>query len=83
MNRDDIYDKVVEILNETFEIPKEDISYDSLLEDDLDLDSIDAVDLIVKLKKYTDRSIDPEVFKQVRTIGDIVDALEDLISTPV
>lgn len=80
MTRDDIFEKIVEILNETFEIPKDQISPDSLLEDDLDLDSIDAVDLIVKLKKFTEKSIDPTVFKQVRTINDIVDALESLVA---
>ncbi|MBF9015475.1 MULTISPECIES: acyl carrier protein [unclassified Oceanispirochaeta] len=80
MTRDDIFEKIVEILNETFEIPKDQISPDSLLEDDLDLDSIDAVDLIVKLKKFTEKNIDPTVFKQVRTINDIVDALESLVA---
>ncbi len=74
-----ILNEITLILNETFEIPKENIQSDTLLFEDLDLDSIDAVDLIVKLQNYTDRKISPEVFKNVRTVGDIVDAVYDLI----
>ena len=79
MTKEDIFQKVTEILNETFEIPKEDIKPETLILEDLDLDSIDAVDLIVKLQNYTDRKIDPEVFKSVKTIGDVVDAIYNLM----
>jgi acyl carrier protein len=79
MKREEIFEKIAEILNETFEISREDITEEALIMDDLDLDSIDAVDLIVKLKKYTSKNIDPEVFKQVRTVGDVVDAIENLV----
>ncbi len=82
MNREDIFKKVQEILNETFEIPLEDIKGDALIQDDLDLDSIDAVDLIVKLQKFTDKNIDPAEFKQVRTIDDVVTAIEKLFVEP-
>ena len=79
MSKEKILNEITLILNETFEIPKENIQSDTLLFEDLDLDSIDAVDLIVKLQNYTDRKISPEVFKNVRTVGDIVDAVYDLI----
>lgn len=76
MTRDEIFKAVTQILDETFEIPVEDISLESHLLEDLDLDSIDAVDLIVNLQKYTTKNIDPEEFKQVRTVKDVVDAIE-------
>ena len=79
MNKEEIYNKVKEILNETFEIPLEDISPESNIVTDLDLDSIDAVDLIVKLQKYTTKNIDPEDFKAVRTVEDIVTAIEKIV----
>jgi acyl carrier protein len=78
MTKEDIYRKVVEILTETFDLKKEQITPDALLVQDLDLDSIDAVDLVVKLQQYTNRKIDPETFKQVRTIDDVVEALHRL-----
>jgi acyl carrier protein len=75
LGKDDIYRKVVEILSETFDLQAEKIIPTALLVQDLDLDSIDAVDLVVKLQQYTNKKIDPETFKQVRTIDDVVEAI--------
>jgi acyl carrier protein len=80
MEREEIFNKVAEILNETFEIPLEEIKSDSLIQEDLDLDSIDAVDLIVKLQKYTSKNIDPAEFKLVKTVDDVVSAIEKLFA---
>lgn len=59
-------------LRELFEIPAEKITLGARLLEDLDLDSIDAVDLVVKLQQYTGRRIEPGEFKSVRTVGDVV-----------
>lgn len=75
MTKNDIFQKMKEILVETFELDPGKITPEARLLNDLDLDSIDAVDLIVKLQQYTNRKIDPETFKQVRTIQDVVDAI--------
>ena len=45
------------------------------LYEDLDLDSIDAVDLIVHLQTITKRKFNPEEFKLVRTIQDVVEII--------
>jgi acyl carrier protein len=79
MDRNDVFARVKEILVETFELEPASITLESRLMDDLDLDSIDAVDLVVKLQQYTTTKIDPAVFKQVRTIGDVVDAIMPLV----
>jgi acyl carrier protein len=55
-----------------FEVPSEKITRDARLFEDLDLDSIDAVDLIVKLQELTGRKFKPEEFKSVRTVGDLI-----------
>jgi len=59
-------------LRELFEIPAERITLGARLLEDLDLDSIDAVDLVVKLQQYTGRRIEPGEFKSVQTVGDVV-----------
>jgi len=59
-----------------FEIPAERINLDARLYEDLDLDSIDAVDLIVKLSELTGRKIKPEAFRSVRTVSDVVICVE-------
>ncbi len=75
MTKEAVYGEVVHILSETFDLPPEQIKPEALLVQDLDLDSIDAVDLVVKLQQHTNRKIDPETFKQVRTIDDVVEAI--------
>jgi acyl carrier protein len=70
---------VVDILHEMFELDKSKITLDTHLYSDLDIDSIDAVDLAVKLKQLTGKRLQPEVFKSVRTVQDVVDALAGLL----
>ncbi|GHD69000.1 acyl carrier protein [Jeongeupia chitinilytica] len=79
MQKQDIYDWIAGTLEETFEIAPERISLDARLYDDLDIDSIDAVDLIVKLQKHTGKRMQPDAFKSVRTVGDVVDAVHALL----
>jgi len=80
MTKNDILLKMKDILVQTFEIPAESITMESSLQEDLDLDSIDAVDLIVKLQQFTQKKIDPETFKKVRTVQDVVDAIYVLMT---
>ena len=78
-NKQEIYRWVVNILNEMFEVDKGRITLDANLYSDLDIDSIDAVDLAVKLKQLTGKRLEPEVFKSVRTVQNVVDALSGLL----
>jgi acyl carrier protein len=66
------------VLAEEFEIDPEAVVPDANLYEDLDIDSIDAIDLIVRLKEITGKRIPPDKFKKVRTIGDVVIILENL-----
>ncbi|MBQ4839053.1 MULTISPECIES: acyl carrier protein [Pseudoalteromonas] len=79
-SREDLFKKLSEILVEEFEIEEDSIKPDANLYDELDLDSIDAVDLVVKLREMTGKKIDPEAFKQVRTVNDVIDEMEKLLS---
>lgn len=78
-NKDDIFLTLKNLLVEEFEIEESDITLKAELYTELDLDSIDAVDLVVKLRDLTGKKIDPESFKQVRTVEDIVDSIGDLL----
>jgi len=62
-------------LVDVFEVPAEDIHTDARLYDDLDIDSLDAVDMIIELREFTGVQVQPEQFKEVRTVGDVVDAV--------
>lgn len=78
MKRDEIFIQVITILSELFEIPPEEITMDSKLYEELDLDSIDAVDLVVQLKNALQKDIEPSVFRKVRTVRDVVDVIDNL-----
>jgi len=82
MSKDELYQWVVDLLADMFELNKAELSLQSNLYEDLDIDSIDAVDLAVKLKQLTGKRLQPEVFKSIRTISDVVDALADLAVEP-
>ena len=75
MSRDQLQAWVIDLLADMFELDKAGLTADSNLYADLDIDSIDAVDLAVKLKQLTGKRLQPEVFKTIRTVGDVVDAL--------
>jgi acyl carrier protein len=76
----EIYTRVVALLEELFEIDPSEVTPESNLYQDLDIDSIDAVDLVVELKKMTGKKIKPEDFKNVRTVSDVVNEVEKLMA---
>ena len=79
MTKEDIFLKIQEILSGEFQMDKASIVPEAKLYEDLELDSIDAVDLMVKMKEYVPGKIEPEQFKKAKTIEDLVDILHPLI----
>lgn len=77
MTRDQLFDWVATVLAQMFELDQAAMRLDSDLYVDLDIDSIDAVDLAVKLTQLTGQRLAPERFRTIRTLADIVDALAD------
>ena len=80
MDREQILSMVKTILVNEFEIDEVDIVPETNIYEELDIDSIDVVDLVVRLRAETGRSIEPDNFKQVRTIDDLLDALDKVIN---
>lgn len=67
------------LLVDMFEVDPEQVHAGANLYEDLDIDSIDAVDLLGELRKMTGKVIDPEAFKSVRTVGDVIQAVSALL----
>lgn len=82
MDQQQIYKEVSDLLISLFEIAPEHITPQARLYEELDLDSIDAVDMVVQLQKKTGKKVTPEAFKSVRTVQDVVDAVELLLQAP-
>lgn len=78
--REDIFDTLRTALVELFELEPERISLESNLYQDLEIDSIDAVDLIDHIKRKTGKKIAAEDFKSVRTVNDVVEAVYRLVN---
>ena len=81
LSRNELHQQLAEYLETLFEIPADSVTEDAHLIDDFGLDSIDTVDLLVKLRELTGRRIKAEDFKTVRTVGDVLDNIETLLAT--
>ena len=73
MSREEVFEKIVSILSDSFELPKEKIQPTSTLYEELDLDSIDAIDIFTQLRELTGRRPDPADARQVRTVNELID----------
>lgn len=75
MTKEEIFSRLGAVLQDNFGTAPERITLGARLYEDLDIDSIDAVDMLVQLRSLTPRRLQPEAFRSVRTVGDVVDAL--------
>jgi acyl carrier protein len=75
-----ILEQLRTVLSANFEIRPERITPQADLFSDLDLDSIDAVDLAIKLQEITGRRVTPQEFKGIRTVGDVVLTVRRLLT---
>jgi len=76
MSHDQVFEKVTSMMSEMFDLEKGKITAESKFED-LDLTSIDAIDLVVELQQLTGKKVNEEGLKRVRTVGDIVTLVEE------
>jgi acyl carrier protein len=76
--REDVLAWLTDALVELLELDPATVTPEATLAE-LDIDSIDAVDVVVRFRELTGRRVEPEVFRNVRTIGDVVEALHGLI----
>lgn len=73
LSRDEIFAKIVEILSDSFELDPKKITKESTLYEELDLDSIDAIDIFTQLREMTGRRPDPADARKVRTVDELID----------
>ena len=78
--KEEIFKHIQDILVKECDIDVGKLTPDALLVEDLDLDSIDAVDLVVKLQSVIGCKVEPDDFKQIHTLQDMVDAVEKIVN---
>lgn len=78
-SKEEIFNKICEILKTEFEIDEALLKPEANLFSQLKLDSIDAVDLAVRLQQFTDKRISPEDFRRILTLNDVVETVYNLL----
>ena len=75
MDREVVKNKVVELIEELTDIPKEEIGEDSSLLDDLELSSFEIMSMFSDLEECFDVSIEEKELRDFVTVGDIADCI--------
>ena len=75
MNKTEIFNTVEDLLVNNFAIDRKQIKLEATLADDLDIDSIDAIELILNLEDKYGEKIPAEDLKAARTVKNVVDTL--------
>lgn len=73
--KEDVLAKVKAVLTGTFELADEQVVPGAHLYRDLDLDSLDAIDLAVRLKADTGLILTEQELRLLRTVADIIDVI--------
>lgn len=80
MDKAQLFNELTAIMVELFEMDPAEITLSANLYEDLDIDSIDAVDLAVKVRELTGKQVNPDEFKQVRTVEDLVNTAHNMFN---
>lgn len=80
-SREEILEQVRRAMGELFDVAPERIQLETKVVEDLELDSIDAIELAVKMEAVTGQRFDPERFREMRTIADVVEILHDILAS--
>lgn len=82
MTREQIYDDVRTMMTETFELEPERVTLEARLYEDLELDSIDALDMVVKLQELIHRRVEERELRALRTVSDVVEMVAGTFARP-
>jgi acyl carrier protein len=80
MTQDQTLEKVSQTLVKMFELKPETVTMEATLFEDLDLDSIDAIDMAAEIQKFTGRRLEEEDLRKLRTVGDVVVLIDRMVA---
>lgn len=72
-----IFEKVRKIICEQFDLEEDAVTANTLLEDDLEADSLDLVDLVMSFEDEFQIEVPDEEIENIKTVGDIVKYIEE------
>jgi acyl carrier protein len=77
---DEVLQRIRTTLVELFNLPADRIRPESRLFEDLEIDSIDVVDLMDEVQRHTGRKVTVEDFRSVHTVGDLAGVMQRLLN---
>jgi acyl carrier protein len=77
-SNDEILERIRTVLVQQFELDRASITPEARLLDDLEIDSIDVVDLMDEIRRFTGKKVTAEDFRTVRTVADLVGVIHRL-----
>lgn len=77
---DTVHEQLKEIVGKLFEVDATDVVAEARLYEDLDIDSIDAVNMIIELRRITGKQIPAELYRTARTVADVVRITVDVLN---
>ncbi|MFK7859949.1 MAG: acyl carrier protein [Granulosicoccus sp.] len=80
---DTIHEQLKQIVGKLFEVDAADVVAEARLYEDLDIDSIDAVNMIIELRRITGQQIPAERFREARTVADVVRTTVDVLNADI
>ncbi len=72
-----IFEKVRDIICDQFDVEEDAVTPETLLEEDLDADSLDLVDLVMSFEDEFQIEVPEEEIEHIKTVGDIVKYIEE------
>ena len=80
MTRHEIFQKVSVSMVEMFHLDPKNVTQEARLVEDLDLDSIDAIDMAVKIQELTGKRLEEEELRRIRTVADVVHVIDGMLN---
>lgn len=72
-----VFEKIKRIICEEFEVSEEEITLSTSLSEDLDIDSLDLVDLVMSLEDEFGMELPDDALEDMSTVGDLVKYIEE------
>jgi len=83
MTQIEILNRVQSLMEELFEIAPGKVTLQAHLINDLDLDSLDAIDMAVKLEEITGHRVAEDKLKAIRTVSDVVTLIDSIVNKQI